>query len=51
MDFRLGAIEQLTKERERENGQTEKHQIVQYKNIKEMKVCMHENAWTCDMQT
>ena len=34
VDFRLGAIEQLMKEREREKGQTEKHQTVQYKNIK-----------------
>ena len=34
VDFRLGAIEQLTKERKREKGQTEKHQTIQYKNIK-----------------
>ena len=32
--YLLGAIEQLTKEREREKGQTEKHQTIQYKNIK-----------------
>ena len=34
VDFRLGAIEQLTKERERKKGTNRKAPKVQYKNIK-----------------
>ena len=37
------------KEREREKH-TEKHQTNQYKNIKKMKVHMHENALACDIR-
>ena len=48
VDLRLGAIEQ-TNARKRER-QSEKHQQDNISKYKELKVHMHENAWTCDMQ-
>ena len=49
----LGAIVQTNtrkKERERER-QSEKYQQHNIDEYKELKVRMHENTWTCDMQT
>ena len=54
--MRLGAIEQTNarkreRERERERERdAEKYQTNQYKNIKKMKVHMHENALACDIR-
>ena len=51
VDLRLGAIEQTNareRERERESKKHQQHNIEEYKKLK---VCMHENAWTPDMQT
>ena len=50
VDLRLGAIEQ-TNERERESERERERERIRkvpttvvYKNIKKLKVCMHENA-------
>ena len=44
VDFRLGAIEQLTKERERKKGTNRKAPKVQYKNIKKWRYVCMKNA-------
>ena len=53
VDLRLGAIEQTNarrRERERERD-VEKHQSSLVSKDRNKMVRLHENAWTCDMQT
>ena len=52
VDFRLGAIEQLMKEkeRERERNMQKSTNTDQYQNRDKWKYVCMKNAWTCDMQ-